>query len=106
MNAGKAIEAQRRREDLLRRHMLRALVYEEAKRVFRTLSYFDMPDLDVPFKPVHYYMHLLPGFNTHFVPAKFVGWRRLRAVDVTPHPERNGDVRFSLNADYLRKRDW
>ncbi|QJI52272.1 hypothetical protein [Cronobacter phage JC01] len=90
-------------EQLKRRHMLFALAYKEAKRAYREMSYHDMPVLEVPFKPVHYYMHLLPGFNTHFVPAKYLGWRRLRAVDVGSAPDKEGFVRFSINADWVAK---
>lgn len=102
-------EAQIRRfnyvEQLKRRHMLYALAYAEAKAVFREMSYHDRPVMEVAFKPIHYCMHVLPGINTHFEPAKYTGWRRLRAVDVTASPDA-GFVRFSLNPDYLAKRNW
>lgn len=106
MSPAHHIDQLRRREAIMRRHMRRAEAYRETVRVMRQMSYHDAPDFSVPFKPIHYYMHLLPGFNTHFIPAKFVGWRKLRAIDVTTDPDNEGKVRFSFNADYLRKRDW
>lgn len=91
-------------ERVVRRHMQRAQAYVEGKKIIREMSYKDMPWMSVPFKPVHYYMHLLPGFNTHFVPAKYVGWRRTRAVDVYPDPHQAGFVRIEFNANYLANR--
>lgn len=89
---------------LIRRHMHRAHAYVEAKKLIREMSNNDMPWMSVSFKPVHYYMHLLPGFNTHFIPAKYVGWRRTRAVDIYPDPNNSGFVRVELNANHLYKR--
>lgn len=102
----KALRERNRIDRLRRRHMQFAQAYEEGKRLFRELCYTDSPWISVPFKPVHYYMHVLPGFNQHLIPAKYIGWRRLRAVDVTTDPDKDGFVRVSLNADYLAKRNW
>ena len=93
------------REALLRRHMHRAHAYVEAKKLIRDMATRDLPWMRVSFKPIHYYMHLLPGFNTHFIAAKYVGWRRTRAVDIYPDPDNVGFVRVELNVNYLAKRE-
>lgn len=90
------------KENILRKHSRRALAYVEAKMIVREMVFHDQHALTIPFKPVHYYMHLLPGINVHFVPAKFIGWRRLRAIDAYTAGEEDGFVRFQFNVDYLR----
>lgn len=101
----KEILRRQRTDVILRRHMQRAQAYMEAKMLVREMINTDRPFMSVAFKPVHYYMHLLPGFNTHFIPAKYVGWRRTRAVDVYPDPYNAGFVRVEFNANHQAKRD-
>lgn len=105
-NADTVIEIQRI-EQLKHRHQLFSEAYAEAKRVYRCLSIWrdgsGPLELSVPFKPVHLYMHVLPGFNTYFAPAKYTGWRRLRAVDVDCDPENTSNVKFVINIAYLRE---
>lgn len=96
------VREHKRVEDLRRRHMQFAHAYIEAKALVQQMS--DAPAISVPFKPIHYYMHLLPGFNSHLIPAKYIGWRRLRAIDITTDPDTDGFVRVAFNPDYLAMR--
>jgi len=100
------IAEENRVADLCRRHQRFAEVYVEAKMVVREMSYKDMPVLSVPFKPVHLYMHVLPGFNTYFEPACYTGWRRLRKIDVDTDLDNSMNVRFAFSASYLGHRSW
>lgn len=107
MHDVKELIERQRVEDVVRRHQLFAEAYVEGKRIYRCLwqwrEGFGPLDVSVPFKPVHIYMHVLPGFNTFFEPAKYTGWRRLRAVDVDSDPENGANVKFVINLAYLRE---
>lgn len=90
--------------DTLRlRHDLRAAAYVEAKRLVPLLKFMGHTSSPRPHAaavkklPIHYHMHLLPGFNTHFVPSHFRGWMRLRMFDVRDDPRDEGYVRVELN---------
>lgn len=106
MFSAQRVAEENRRCELVHRHNRFAEAYVEAKMVVREMSYKDMLTLSVPFKPVHLYMHVIPGFNTYFAPAKYVGWRRLRMIDVDTDLDNSMNVRFSFNAAYLAQRDW
>lgn len=63
MSPAHYIDQLRRSEAIMRRHMRRAEAYREAVRVMRQMSYHDMPDFSVPFKPIHYYTHFIPALT-------------------------------------------
>lgn len=106
MFSANRVEEENRRQDLVRRHGRFAEAYAEAKMVVREMACRDTPTISVPFKPVHLYMHVIPGFNTYFEPAKYTGWRRLRMIDVDTDLDNSMYVRFSFNAAYLAQRGW
>lgn len=106
MFSAERIAEENRVTDLVRRHARFAEAYVEAKMVVREMSYGDMISMSVPFKPVHLYMHVIPGFNTYFEPACYTGWRKLRMIDVDSDLDNSMYVRFAFNAAYLAKRSW
>lgn len=100
----KQINEHHRVERLRRRHMLFAQAYVEIRRAVRLMTSRGQPAVTVPFAPIHYHMHILPGVNAHFTPAKYVGWRRLRAIDVYSDELKAGNVVISFNADYQARK--
>lgn len=106
MFTAERVAEEQRCADLIRRHARFAEAYVEGKMIVREMSHKDMPSMSVPFKPVHLYMHVLPGFNTYFEPACYTGWRRLRMIDVDTDLDNSMNVRFAFNSAYLAKRSW
>jgi len=90
-------------ERLRRRHMLFAQAFIEIKRALSLMRQQGKSFISVPFSPIHYHMDVLPGVNSHLIPAKYVGWRRLRAIDVFPDDATPGHVTISYNADYAAR---
>lgn len=100
----KEVREYNRVQDLRRRHMQLAHAYVAAKAIIREIEKQRAPSIVVPFTPVHYYLYLLPGFNVHMLEAKYIGWRRLRAFDVTADPQNPGYITVSVNPDYIATR--
>lgn len=104
MFTAESVKEFERVERLRRRHMVFAQAYYEIRRAVRLMAETGYPAVSVSFNPIHYQMYVLPGVNSHLIPAKYVGWRRLRAIDVYSDDERRGNVIISFNADYKARK--
>jgi hypothetical protein len=100
----KVVREHQRVERLRRRHMLFAQAYTEIRRAIKAMRQDGVPGISTNFSPIHYHMDILPGVNSHLIPAKYVGWRRLRAIDVYPDPHNRGNVVIAFNADYQARK--